>query len=176
MKVFRVIKKIIIGIVGIIYLAFVVAITTLLLNFNKYGVTVFDDTSIVIIKEEISSDLYKKGDIVLVQSLKIDDVSVGDQLFAYKVDEEGVPHIDLGEVGEINYDSKPQSISYKNGETYSMEYVIGEATNHYEKVGKYLAILESKWGFLCIVLVPSLIIFIYEIYALLVEIKYGKEE
>ena len=35
---------------------------------------------------------------------------------------------------------------------------------------------ESKWGFLFIVLVPCFLIFIYEVYALIIEIKYGAEE
>ena len=46
----------------------------------------------------------------------------------------------------------------------------------YEKIGTFLSVVESKWGFLFIVLVPSFLIFIYEVYSLIIEIKYGKDE
>ena len=77
----------------------------------------------------------------------------------------------LGEVHE-----EEQAITYENGSNYSMDFVIGSAEKTYEKVGNYLSVIESKWGFLFIVLVPSFLIFIYEVYNLIVEIKYGADE
>ena len=46
----------------------------------------------------------------------------------------------------------------------------------YDKIGGYLSIIESKWGFLFIVLIPVFLIFIFEVYSLIIEIKYGAEE
>ena len=57
-----------------------------------------------------------------------------------------------------------------------MDFVVGKKDKVYKNVGKYLSVIESKWGFLFIILVPCFFIFIYEIYALIVEIKYGADK
>ena len=37
--------------------------------------------TVIIINDDITSDLYKKGDLVLVDNKKIDEIVVGDQIF-----------------------------------------------------------------------------------------------
>ena len=174
MKVLKLIKKIIIGILAVIFFGFAIGMTVLLLNVNRYGVSEFGDTSLVIIKERISSENFKKGDLVLVEKQHISTISVGDEIFAYQVDPRGNVRIDLGIVGQVH--SEEDAIVYENGATYSMEFVIGKSAKVYEKIGTYLAIILSRWGFLFMILVPSFLIFIYQIYALIVEIKYGEDE
>lgn len=174
MKVLKMIKKILIGIVVAIYFAFVIFMTVLLLNYNKYGVTQFENKSLIIIRDEISTNNYKKGDLVIVQSKKINNIKVEDEIFTYQIAANGEVNIDLGIVGEVH--EEEQAITYENGSNYSMDFVIGSAEKTYEKVGNYLSVIESKWGFLFIVLVPSFLIFIYEVYNLIVEIKYGADE
>lgn len=174
MKVIQAIKKILVGILGVIFFAFVITVTLLLLNFNKYGVTQFGETSLILIKGDLSSENFKKGDLVFVEAKKIDKIAVGDEIFAYKIASDGSVSIDLGTVGQTHPDD--DAISFENGAAYSMDFVIGESVKVYEKIGSYLSIIESKWGFLFIVLVPSFLIFIYEFYALIIELKYGKEE
>lgn len=173
-KVLTAIKKIIIGIIAVAFFSFVIAMTLLLLNYNKYGVTQFGNTTIILIQDDLSSDNFKKGDLVLVESKKVANIAVGDEVFAYKLDSSGAVSIDLGVVGETH--AADDAISFENGSTYSMEFVAGEASKVYNKVGTYLSIVESKWGFLFIILVPSFLIFVYEFYALIIELKYGKDE
>ena len=59
MKALGIIKKIIISIVLIVFFAFTITMTILLLNFNKFGVTQFDDTSLLIIKKGFTSETYE---------------------------------------------------------------------------------------------------------------------
>jgi hypothetical protein len=175
MKILNIIKSIVIGIIGVIFFGFVIMMTVLLLNRNQYGITQFDDTSLIMIKGEISSNNYKKNDLVFVKRQKIDNLMVGDEVFIYKVDnEKGSVAIDLGTIGEMH--TKDNAISFKNGETYAMEFVIGKSDKVYNDLGFYLSIIQSRWGFLFLILVPSFLIFIYSIYTLIVEVKYGKEE
>ena len=68
------------------------------------------------------------------------------------------------------------AIAFENGSNYSMEFIAGTPEKVYNDIGLYLGIIESKWGFLFIVLVPSFLIFVYELYSLIVEIKYGSDE
>ena len=174
MKVLETIKKILIGTVGTVYFAFALVMTILLLNFNDYGVTQFGNKSLVIINDEISSETYKKGDLVIVESKKVDKLEVGQEVFTYRIDSKGIPSIQVGTIGEVYVED--EAISFENGETYSMEFVAGIGTDSYENIGTALSIIESQWGFLFIVLVPCFLIFIYEVYSLIVEIKYGAEE
>ena len=56
MKVIEKIKKVLLGIVIVVFSCFAIFMTILLLNYNDYGVTEFGDTSLIIIKREISSE------------------------------------------------------------------------------------------------------------------------
>lgn len=174
MKVLNTIKSIILGIIMVVYFIFVIAMTVLLLNFNDYGVTEFGNKSMIIINDEISNDNYKKGDLVIVNKEKMEKMQVGQELFAYKVDEKGNVHIDLGKIGNLY--PEEDAVSFENGSTYSMDFVAGVPEEKHEKIGTFLSVVESKWGFLFIVLVPSFLIFVYEVYTLIVEIKYGSDE
>ena len=55
----------------------------------------------------------------------------------------------------------------------SSEYVIGTArtSKTYSKLGTILGILESRFGFLFMIIFPILILFIYEIYVVIKELK-----
>ena len=168
------IKKVFIGIIIVIFSIFALCMTILLLNYNDYGVTEFGDTSLIIIKREISSEKYKRGDLVLVQKVSFDAIKEGDELFAYSVNSKQQVNVEVGIVKDIY--EKEKTVAYKNGSAFSQEFLIGKATDTYHDIGLYLSFIESKWGFLFIVLVPCFIIFIYEIYALVVEIRYGDLE
>ena len=173
-KVLKFIKSLIVGVLLFIFFTFAIAITVLLLNYNKYGLTQFGDTTFVTIKDEFTSETFKKGDLVLVKSRKLDKLKLGDEIFVYRIISSNKVLVEVGKVGQIYLDE--DAIALENGDNFSNEFIIGTADKRYEKVGTYLSIVESKWGFLFIVLIPCLLIFIYEIYALIVEIKYGDEE
>ena len=173
-KVLQKIKSFIIFVFGAAFFVFALSMTLLLLNYNKYGLTQFGDTTFVTIKDEFTSETFKKGDLVLVKSRKLDKLKLGDEIFVYRIISSNKVAVEVGKVGQIYLDE--DAVSFENGDTFSNEFIIGTADKTYEKVGTYLSIVESKWGFLFIVLIPCLLIFIYEIYALIVEIKYGDEE
>ena len=174
MKIINTIKNIIIGIIGIIFFAFALTMTILLLNYNEFGVTQFGNNSLIIINDDLATEKYKKGDLVIVEKGKIETIAVGDEIFTYRVDSVGVPHIQIGKVGNIYEEEK--TITFENGENYGIDFIAGKATETHEKLGTFLSIIESKWGFLFIVLVPCFLIFIYQLYSLIIEIKYGANE
>lgn len=173
-KVIKKIKSFVAGVLMLVFFAFAISMTVLLLNYNKYGLTQFGNTTMVIINDYISSERFKKGDLVLVKSQKLEKLNVGDEIFVYRVNEGGSVSVELGKVGQIY--PEEDAIAFENGDIFSKQFLIGTADEIYNDIGTYLAIIESKWGFLFIVLVPCLLIFIYELYALIVEIKYGAEE
>lgn len=169
-KVLDIIKKVLI----VIFFIFTITMTILLLNFNKYGVTQFDETSLLIIKKSFSSETYKKGSLVLVESKLVKDYKEGEEVFVYHLDGKGGANIQLGVVGQVY--PEQDAITFTNGGTYSSEFIIGTGEQVYSGVGTILSIIESKWGFLFIILVPNFFLFIYQLYSLIVEIKYGKDD
>ena len=173
-KVLTTIKKVIMTIIGVAYFIFALAMTILLLNYNQYGVTQFGNKSLIFINDEIANENYSKGDLVIVNLPKLEKIQVGDEMFCYRIDSKGIPSLQVGNVGEVYLEEK--AISYENGETYSYEFIAGKAEEVHPDLGTFLSIVESKWGFLFIVLVPCFLIFIYELYSLIIEIKYGSEE
>lgn len=174
MKVLKVIKRIIITLVLIAFFAFTVTMTILLLNYNKFGVTQFDDTSLLIIKKGFTSETYQKNSLVIVESKEVKDYQLGEEVFVYHLDGHGGVNIELGVVGQVF--EEDNAITFSNGNTYSSEFIIGSGKKIYPNIGKYLSIIESKWGFLFIILVPNFFLFVYQLYSLIVEIKYGKED
>lgn len=173
-KILQIIKSFILGVLGCIFFAFAISITILLLNYNKYGLTQFGNTTLVIVSDYISSETFKKGDLVLVKSEKIMDLELGEEIFVYRIINSNKVLVEVGKVGQIY--PEEDAVAFENGDIFSNEFVIGKSEKIYPEIGTYLSIVESKWGFLFIVLVPCLLIFIYEIYALIVEIKYGAYE
>lgn len=174
MKVFKVIKKIISTILLIIFFAFAILMTVFALNRNKYGVTRFGDTSLVIMNSKSTSEKYKNASLLLIDLKPIEEIKVGDEIFVYVVDAHGNVSIDYGNVGAVHI--QEEAISFDNSATYHMEFVIGEVSKVYDKIGLPLSIVQSKWGFLFIVLVPIFLIFVYQVYELIVEIKYGDDK
>ena len=174
MKVLKIIKNVIITIVLVIFFAFTISMTLLLLNYNKYGVTQFEDISILLIKNGFSSETYKKDSLVLVESKPVKDYKIGEEAFVYHLDGVGGVNIEVGVIGKIY--EEDNSITFTNGGTYSKEFIIGVGTKVYPSIGKPLSLITSKWGFLFIILVPNFFIFIYQLYSLIIRIKYDTEE
>ncbi len=169
--IFKIIKIILI----LIFFAFAISMSVLLLNMNKeFRVTQFGETSLIIIDDEISSDKYKEGDLVLVDKKPLSKTNVGDEIFVFQIQEDNVVTIELGNVGSVYEDE--DAISMENGAMYSSKFIAGHETGVYEGLGTYINILQSTWVFFFVIVVPCFLIFIYQIYSLVVEIKFGSEE
>ncbi len=172
MKVLKGIKKIIVGILLIAFFIFVIINTVLMLNLNGHGVIEFENETIVIMKNKSASEKYKKDNVLFISHKSLDSIKVGDEIFVYKTQSKGTSLVEFGIVGAVHLEEK--AISFENGASYSDSLIIGEINKVLpQNVGKVLGVVQSTWGFLFIVLVPSFLIFVYELYAIIVEIKYG---
>lgn len=174
MKILRLIKNIILSILGIIFFTFAIAMTVFVLNYNKFGVAEINENSFLLIKEDLSNAKYKKGDLVIVKNKKISRINVGDEIFTYKLETGGAVSINVGVIDEVFIEES--AVSYENGEYYSMEFVIGTADKIIPKIGDFLSLILNRWGFLFVIVLPIFFIFISQIYSLIVEIKYGDED
>ncbi len=171
----RIVKKIIVGILILLFFIIAIGMSILLLNRDdEFGITQFDNTSLLIIGDEISSPKYEKGDLVLTLKEPLKDINVGDEIFLFQINDNDKVNIELGFVGEVHIDE--DAVTLENGPTYSSKFIAGSATEVYSGLGTYVGLLQSTWVFFFLIVVPCFLIFIYQIYALIVEIKFGNDD
>ena len=168
------IGKILLSIFVVFYIGIEIFVTVCLLNFNDQRITEFGDKSLVIMTDNLS-DKYKKGDLLVVTKNKGEDVVAGDYIFFY--DPSSNYTVNYAEVS-VAKESGVNSYTYTVGNGYSVyyEYFIGKDVKHYKYVGSILSVLESKWGFLLLIILPTMIAIIFEFYLIVLEIIDLKKE
>lgn len=167
------ILKIVISIVVCIYLIMVVFTTAFLLNRNEYGVSKFAGKYLVLVEEETLEPDYQKHALLFIGSVDRNDIEIGQKVFYY--DTYGTEHkIKFTEVTQKeDVNENETTFTMKDNTHVSSQYVLGteKSTNALNGFGKILYVVQSKWGFLFIVVFPLFLAFIYEIYAIYKEIK-----
>ena len=157
------------NIIVIVYIVIAILVTLCLLNYNEYGVTEFGDSTLVLITDKSLEPDYKDGDLVIASKENLDNIEAGDKIFFYND-----KNIKLGEVKRINkYEGTSATFILADSHQVIEEEVIGSSKDAevYNNVGKVLSILQSKWGFLFLIIFPSLLAFLYEIFQVMMELK-----
>lgn len=160
-------------IIVFVYMVVAVFLTVCLLNYNKYNITELGRNSLIIVKDNDLEPSYKKDDLVVVYKNNNEDIKKGDMIFFYNAYQNQVS-VNLGKVIDTRrINEKEYTYTMEGNLQVSSQYVIGSANTSkaYNGYGKILATLESKWGFLFIIILPILVLFIYQIYAVILEIK-----
>lgn len=168
-------KRTIGNIIFIIYAIIAVFVTICLLSFNEYKVSEFGDTSLVIVDNEELEPTYNKGDLVIVDKSK--RIREGDTIFFYNSSAD-VVEVTLATVQNVEkVNDSEYTYAIDGDRSISSEYVLGNAKDvtKISNVGTVLGVLESKWGFLILIVFPSLFAFIYEITVVFTEIRDGKK-
>ena len=169
--------KILISIIEVLIIVYVIAITVSLLNKNKYGYTVFGDKTLVTINENNSAELslFKEGDLVIIDEAKYDNVEVGETLYYYDVVNQTYI-LKTGVVKEKNGDRTSAVYVMDGTKTVSSDKIVGEYNDvKYSNFGKVLDILESRFGFLLLVILPIFVLFIYQVYKMILLLKDGSD-
>ena len=162
------------GILATIYLIIVIILTVFMLNFNDYNVTVLGNKSFILMMDE-KLEGYKKGDLLVVEKKPNDEINIGDMAFFYETDTvKKEVNINLGKViNKRKITDEETTFTMEGNVEFSSEYVIGttNTTKAYSGIGGAISVLESRWVFLLLVVLPILFIFLYEIYAIALEVK-----
>lgn len=170
-------KKLISNLIFIIYLIIAIFVTVCLLSYNDYKVTEFGETSLIIVSDKKMQPDYNKGDLVIVE--KSDEIEAGEKAFYYDTYNQQIK-VKLGTIEGIEKVSESE-INYiiDDGEhKISSEYVIGPSSTAsvMQNAGTILGILESKWGFLFLIVLPALLAFVNQAMVVASGIKEAKEE
>lgn len=159
----------------VLYSIVAITVTILLLSYNDYNISQIGDYTIYIVKDDSLEPEFKKGSILIIEKTSDKHVQVGDELFLYQVinsqEFEFVTRTLSGKTQQGRH------IVYEtaSGETFANDYFVGKTKDAIviEGWGTLLAILESKWGYLFCIVIVSLLLFLQEVFDLVIEIKYG---
>lgn len=169
--------KIILKFVEFLIILYVVIISTVLLCRNKYGYTQFGDKTIVTMGQKDTKYLeeFDKKDLIVLKSVEFDETKVGEEVYYYAIENEKYV-IKKGKISDKSGEASDAIYTIEQSETkeISNDKVLGKLDKVYSNLGQILFFLSSRIGFLIFVLLPILVLFIYEIYDFIMEIKYEK--
>lgn len=174
-------KKAIGTILFVIYAIIAITVTVLLLSYNDYHCSEIGGYTIYTVKDDALEPEYNQGSILLIKSTNDKHVQEGDSVFLYKI-------INSQEYEFVNrtLERKTQQgrhvvyhVKDEQGlaEQYDATYFIGKVDDTIiidAPWGTILSILESQWGYLFCIVIVSLLLFLQQVFDLIIEIKYGK--
>ncbi len=167
------------GFVEIVIIIYVICITACLLSTNKFGFTQFGNTTLLTISNHMEQFLpeSKEHDLIIVKG-GAEDIEVGDKIYYYATADNKyiVKTAHVKEIVSRDDATALYQLDDSQSSTIATTRVIGKYSAIYHNIGGVLDILESKLGFLLLVILPILLIFMYQVYALIIVIKYGDEE
>ena len=171
-------KRVIIGILVTIYLLVAVFLTACLLTYNDYKISEFGDKSLIILDNKDFEPDYHKGALLIVQKNKNDDIKVNDEIFFYNTYKNQIVVSNSKVIKTEKITETQTTYTISGNYEISSDYVIGKAstTTVINNVGDILSFLESRWGFLLVIVFPISILFIYEIYVIIREIIRPEEK
>lgn len=155
----KTIKNIIFG----VYAVVAIIVTILLLSYNDFKVSEIGNYTLILIKDSSLAPEFNKGDLVILD--KDDAVLSGRKAFFYEIENQQ-REIKLGLVENAErINEKEITYTLEGDKRISKDYVLGPASTAevIPVLGTILSILESKWGFLFIIVLPALILVINQI-------------
>lgn len=160
--------------VEILIIIYVIFITSCILCRNKFGFTQFGDITFVTVSENNEKFFMnnKAGDLLIIKNQQM-DLEVNDLIYYYvTVDEKYI--VRTGVVDSKSQDDYAALYILRDdeGSSIASNRVIGKYAKTYQGKGAILDVLESRVGFLFLVLLPILVVFIYQIYQLVIVAKY----
>lgn len=160
-KIGSVLLDIIIG----IWLLVAIFVTVCLLSYNEFKVTTFGKTSLLIVDSDEMEPEFLEGDLLVVKRNSDNKINVGDRVFYYNSAMNSKVLIYQNKVESKIEDSKTEVTYVLDGEKVSSEYVIGkvDTVKVHHKLGSILKIFTSKWGFMFLIIFPTLFAIIYEV-------------
>ena len=158
---------------------FVIAVftTACLLSYNDFKVTTFGKTSLVIMDDNELEPDFLEGDLLVVKRDSDKKINNGDKVLYYNANKDSDTLIFSGVIQEKNEVNKTETTYMINNEKVSGDYVIGtfKNTKAYHSLGTILGVLTSKWGFMFLVIFPTLFGTIYEV-IMIVDLAKKKED
>ena len=172
--VLNVLKNIGIG----IWVIVAIFVTVCLLSYNEYNVPVIGSNSLLIIDNDELEPDFKEGDLAIVKRNSDKKIEIGDKVFYYNGNKTNEFLINIGEVTDKETVTSTETTFELHQERVSSEFVVGEVndTKTIAHMGTFLGIFTSQWGFMFLVILPTLFALVYEIVYIVGEVKKTQKE
>lgn len=173
-------KKVFNWIISFIIVIFIIAATittVLLLCTNDRGVIEFKGYSLAIAKENVLGTNISNNDIVIVEDVMFNKLKVGDVVSYTKNTNNSMPDIKIGKISNIGRNSSTQlSLIIKNSDGSYDEVSEGNYVGKWENkkiafFGIIFSVLLTKSGFLLGVILPLILLLVYEITKIVIIFK-----
>lgn len=165
--------KFIKGTIVSIWVVVAIITTICLLAYNDYMVSDFGDYSLFVVDNKSLEPKFKKHDLVIVKKGEENDYNIGDYLFFYMGNKETMSYINLGQVIDIDRIDRAEDVFKFDSIDRSYGHIMGKADGAivWRKVGLILGVLKSRWGFMFLIILPTLYAVVYEVYSIVLEVK-----
>ena len=168
--------KAFLGVLVILYILIAILTTTFLIKRNDYGVVKIGDKSYFLVENEELGEEYDNHTLIVVTRTPNSDINVGDNVFYYDTytHNKTIKFNEVTKKEDIN--ENETTFTTKDNSSFSSSFLLGSEENmsSYVLFGKIFFVLQSRWGFLFLIIFPLLLAFLYEIYALVKEVKGNK--
>ncbi len=167
------------GIVISVWVLVAIVTTILLISYNKYSVSEIGNKSIFIVDNDRLEPDFLEGDLVITKKVSENKYKVGDKAFFYLRNASDKVFINYGEIKNIVTAVGAEDSYYFEGDTsvgHSDMIGLANGSAVYHKWGKVLSAFESKWGFMFLVILPTIFAIVYEVYTIIEEAKSNDEE
>lgn len=166
------------GIIISVWLLIAIVTTICLISYNDYSVSEIGDKSVFIVDSERLEPDFLEDDIVIIKKVSENKYKEGDMAFFYLDNPTDEVFINYGKITKIETVDHAEDSYYFGSEVvpYNKMIGLGNGATVYHKWGKLLSIFESRWGFMFLVILPTLFALVYEIYAIIEEAKEAKRE
>lgn len=168
--------------VEVLIIIYVIFVTTCILSKNRYGYTNLFGYTLVSVHQDDEAYIKdsKAGNLLVVKN----DGNVSKNQYVYYY------YADVADPNNEKYVVRgafvTDTIKSDGGELYSLKdkedpkiskaRVLGNYSNQYAVIGGVLEFLETRLGFLFCVLLPIMIVFVYQIYEFVVILNYDKAD
>ena len=148
----------------LIWLVVAIFTTVCLLSYNDFKISTFGKYSLIIMDSDEYEPEYLEGDLLIVKRNSDAKINVGDEIFYYNTSKDSDTTVYTGAVQEKNAVNKNETTYKVNDTKLSSDFVIGtkRTTKVMHKLGTILNVFTSKWGYMFLVIFPTLFITIYE--------------
>ncbi len=174
-------KKILSFIKGLlisVWVLLAVVSTICLISYNDFMVSEIGNHSIFIIDNDRLEPDFKENDLVIIKKVTEGNYEVGEKAFFYLDNPQDKVFINYGEITNITEEDHAEDSYYFGKDVVSHSKMIGKANGAvvYHGFGLVLSIFESRWGFMFLVIFPTIFAIVYEVYSIIEEARKNSDE
>ena len=166
------------GLLISVWVLVAIVTTICLISYNDYSVSEIGNYSIFIIDSDRLEPTFKEHDLVIIKKVSEGNYKKGDFAFFYLENPADEVFINYGEITDITEEDHAEDSYYFGKDVVAHSKMIGLANGAivYHFWGLVLSIFESRWGFMFLVIFPTIFAIVYEIYSIIEEAKSSKDD